>query len=508
MMESRINASIPLMEPFGAFMCHIDENEYELLHLMLNGIGIPNSGTIIWDKKNPMLGRKGVATQNEYILWRSNLEQPIYSRNKSVQKIIAKAAYYIEQYGINSNSREKFAKWIKNQQDLTGGERAYQFIDDNGGVFRGVAMGAPEPRANPKFHIPLLHPITKKECPVPPNGWSRTPETLKNLMDNEELLFGKDETTQPQKKVFMTLDTRKQLSSIIQDAKSGKSYLDNLGLFFPYCHPVSLYEELFSAVEGSSGVFLDYFAGSGTTAHAIINLNREDEGNRSYILFEMGDYINTIVKPRIQKIVYSNDWKDGKPISRLGLSHMFKYLRLESYEDTLNNLVLSDESEKQLEFLDSNKDLKEEYMLSYWLNIVTKESSSLLNLERFKNPFNYKLNIATESVGASKPTTVDLVETFNYLIGLNVDQIDTIRDFKVIKGKNPQDETVLIIWRNLEKKDNKALEDFMNKQKYHPRDTEFDNIYVNGDHTLEDPKSKVKMIEIEFKRLMFDFQDI
>ncbi|RMG24484.1 MAG: site-specific DNA-methyltransferase, partial [Methanobacteriota archaeon] len=65
--------------------------------------------------------------------------------------------------------------------------------------------------------------------------------------------------------------------------------------------------------EKENACFLDYFAGSGTTGHAVINLNREDGGRRKYILVEMGDYFDTVLKPRIQKVVYSKDWKDGKP---------------------------------------------------------------------------------------------------------------------------------------------------------------------------------------------------
>lgn len=60
-------------------------------------------------------------------------------------------------------------------------------------------------------------------------------------------------------------------------------------------------------------IILDYFAGSGTTGHAVISLNRQDQGKRKYILVEQGEYFDTVLKPRIQKVVYSADWKDGKP---------------------------------------------------------------------------------------------------------------------------------------------------------------------------------------------------
>ncbi|MDA3822993.1 MAG: DNA methyltransferase, partial [Bacteroidales bacterium] len=292
-----------------------------------------------------------------------------------------------------------------------------------------------------------------------------------------------------------------------------KFLLDLLGsgLHFSYPKSIHLTTDAISSWADENAIVLDYFAGSGTTGHAVINLNREDNGNRKYILVEMGQYFTTALKPRIQKVIYSQEWENGKPKPDAegnlnSISHCFKYLRLESYEDTLNNLIVKKPSTKQQSLLDVNTELKEDYMLSYCLDMETKDSASLLNLEQFADPFNYKLNIATGSAGATKPTKVDLVETFNYLLGLTVKQIDTIHGFKVVIGQNPQEESVLVIWRVLAEKDNTALEHFMEKQQYHPRKTVFDHIYVNGDHTLEGPK--VKMTEIEFKRLMFDVQNV
>ena len=104
---------------------------------------------------------------------------------------------------------------------------------------------------------------------------------------------------------------------------------------------------------------LDFFAGSGTTAHAVINLNREDGGNRKYLLIEMGDYFHTVLLPRIKKVVYSKDWRDGKPVSREGVSHLLKYYGLEQYEETLKKSHYQDG--KQLE-LDSAKSPFEQYI--------------------------------------------------------------------------------------------------------------------------------------------------
>jgi adenine-specific DNA-methyltransferase len=264
--------------------------------------------------------------------------------------------------------------------------------------------------------------------------------------------------------------------------------------------------------EDSSDCVLDFFGGSGTTGHAVINLNRADDGKRKYILVELGDYFDSVTKPRLQKVIYSKDWKEGQPVSREGSSHLFKYLRLESYEDALNNLELR-RSPEQDDLLREHAPLREDYLLRYQLDVETRESASLLNLAAFANPFAYQLKIAAGSVGESRPVNVDLVETFNYLLGLRVSHTDTIRGFQVVTGLNPAGEKVLVIWRNEAEKSNADLDAFFQKQGYNTKDMEFAVMYVNGDNNLENLKLadqmwKVRRTEDEFKRLMFDVQDV
>lgn len=262
-----------------------------------------------------------------------------------------------------------------------------------------------------------------------------------------------------------------------------------------------------------ASLVLDYFAGSGTTGHAVINLNRQDGGERKYLLVEMGEYFDTVLIPRLKKVVYANDWRDGKPVSREGLSHSLKYIRLESYEDALNNLDVKRSSD-QSSLLDTQEELREDYVLRYMLDVETQSSASLLNIERFDDPFSYKLNVSNGgTAGETRPVNVDLVETFNYLLGLRVKHIDFVSGFRVVEGTNPDGERVLIIWRNLNDKSNEELDRFFQKQAYETRDTEFKLIYVNGDNNLEnlrrpDETWKVRLIEQEFQRLMFDVRDV
>ncbi len=201
--------------------------------------------------------------------------------------MLNKAKELIEHYsGVTPEMQKAYADWVSNHPDLSGGEKAYRYVDEQGRIYQSVSLRAPEPRTDPKFHQPLIHPITGKPCPVPPNGFSRTPETLKAMAKRGEILFGPDETIQPRQKRFLTTESRRQISSVIQNARRGKTDLDALGLEnFPYCHAVSFYMELVGAATNNGGdIVLDYFAGSGTTAHAVINLNREDCGQTEIYL--------------------------------------------------------------------------------------------------------------------------------------------------------------------------------------------------------------------------------
>jgi len=294
----------------------------------------------------------------------------------------------------------------------------------------------------------------------------------------------------------------------------GTQLLNNIVKNSIFTYPKSIFT-VFDSIKAalnnkSNSVILDYFAGSGTSAHAVINLNREDGGNRKYILVEMGQYFDTVLKPRIQKVVYSKDWKDGKPVSREGSSHMFKYMKLESYEDTLDNLLLKRDS-KQSELLETHAQAREDYMLKYMLDVESRGSASLLSIDSFVDPFNYMLKIRKDD--ELKNTKIDLVETFNYLIGLYVHHIDWIKGYLVIQGKLRTGEKTLVIWRNCKEKSNDDLDKFFESQAFNPKDFEFDLIFVNGDNNLQNLKKddenfKVRLIEEEFHKRMFDVRDV
>ena len=507
MMHNRVEAGIALLNEKGHFLCHIDENEYEKLCLLLEYIGIPDVGTIVWDKRTPMTGGGGIATQHEYIVCRSKSNDAIRLRNANVKSILNKAKELVDEHGgVSDAAKSTFSSWVSKNAQLTGGERAYRHIDEAGRVYTSVSLRAPEPRTDPKFFEPLIHPLTEKPCAVPPNGFSRTPETLKAMVRRGEILFGSGETTQPRQKRFLEEGTGRQLSSVIQDAKRGKADLDGLGLEnFPYCHSVSLYEELLGATApDANDVVLDFFAGSGTTGHAVVNLNREDGGRRKYMLVELGHHFDTVLLPRMKKVVYSSNWKDGEPVSRNGVTQVFKYIRLESYEDAMDSLDIAPPSDAQKDLLAENTALAEDYRLRYMLGVETAGSASLLG-KAFANPFAYTLSVVRD--GVRSEVHVDLPETFNFLIGLRVASHRRIDGVLAIMGTDAEGRDCLILWRDLDKVDHAALDAWFDRNRDQFAES-LDVIYANGDHTLNAMREPgapwtAETIEPVFRDLMF-----
>ena len=260
--------------------------------------------------------------------------------------------------------------------------------------------------------------------------------------------------------------------------------------------PVKLFERLIKMLSDQEIIILDPFAGSATIVHATINA----ADNHKYIAIQSDyEYFNEKTKRRSENVIYSSEWKLDKPVSRKGISQCFKYIRLEQYEDTLNNLELNDSF---------GKNANESYMLRYMLDTETRDS--LINTKDFVRPFDYTIKTTRDNELVDTP--VDLVDTFNYLIGLHVESVRWHKDENicVVEGTTHiEKEHALVIWRNQDVIKNDDLNDFFRKQDYSTLDHEFDVIYVNGDNTLPNIKSdeehwKVRLIEQELMKRMFE----
>jgi adenine-specific DNA-methyltransferase len=496
---------------------------------------------------------------------------------------------YLLFYGVNAaGANISFFQLTEDQK------AQYAESDDNSAFkwrdfLRTGGYSTPEERPNsfyPIYFNEASGDITLDEkdgytkiLPVDSEGkfrvWRKTPPSFLDHLKVGEINITKNRTGQLKVQIIDRIKTGTRPKSVwigkqYDAASHGTKLLKQIfGDTSPFTFPKSIHA-VYDCVYIAAGdpdcdhTILDYFAGSGTTGHAVINLNRTDGGSRKYVLIEMGDYFDTVIRPRICKAVYSANWKNGKPTARdTGISHCFKYIRLESYEDTLNNLRL-DHNPQRKKAVAANPALKEDYMLRYLLDVETRGSQSLLNIDAFADPTAYHLSVKKPGSDTHETRAVDLIETFNYLIGLRVthyaapqsfsasfkrepdpelpeDQhtklvVDgTIKQdangpwwFRKVEGwvprnpsiadhetreKSPQNmERILIVWRKLTgdlEQDNLMLDVWFRKHAISTQDYEYDTIYVNGSNNLPNLKQdnehwKVRLIEEEFMKRMWD----
>jgi adenine-specific DNA-methyltransferase len=505
MMNERIMALRSLLKPTGIFSASLDDNELHRLGILLNQIFGEECRAACAPWKSEASGGKektGLRTGHEYIL--------IYHNGDPTN---------ITQQERSTGELDRSDKW--------GAYRKGRELRKWGGT------SLREDRPNQWFA--LIAPDGSEVFPIRNDGreghwrWGKNNENIKRALSDsavfhwEKCPFDAGVEYEGQKDRWVPFQKIRNVTKTV----GWSTWLDAQGtnadatrelkeLFgykpFDTPKPTKLYRWLVSLHQNEDAIVMDCFAGSGTTAHAVISLNEEDGGSRKYIVSDMGNVVQDVLIPRLKRVCYSTSWKDGKPVSREGVSHMFKYIRTESYEDTLNNLELR-RTQEQGELLERNVELREDYVLHYMLDVEAKGNASLLDIRQLDDPFNYKLRVSTGSAGETKLATVDIVETFNWLLGLRVKHVDTIRGFHIVQGTNPTGEKALVIWRNTREKSNADLDEFFLKQGYNTRDMEFDLIYVNGDNNLENLKRpdetwKVRLIEEEFKNLMFDVEDV
>jgi len=250
--------------------------------------------------------------------------------------------------------------------------------------------------------------------------------------------------------------------------------------------PEALLQRIILASSNKGDMVLDYFVGSGTTTAVAQKLGRK------WIGIEMADCFEEHALGRMKKVIAGEMTGISKEVGWEG-GGFFKYHYVEQYEDTLNNIVFREKDKTIQETLDSFQD----YFLRYMLDYETRHSPTRIATQKFQTPFDYK--IKTISGIEEKEQNVDLVETFNYLLGLNVSKVRTFKDgertYHVVYGKRNNDSTV-IIWRNTKdldfQKDKKFIE-----ERVLSGDT-YDLIFVNGDSYV----SNARAIEPEFKKLI------
>lgn len=296
MIYERLLIARNLLAETGAIFIHIDEHEVYTLQMICNEVfGAQNElGTIIWDKRNPKGVVAGVAYQHESIIvYCKNITSfagtKFVKKKENAELMLKKVDSLVKKYGyVNDDVRKEFKAWINTNKDkFTGGEKAYSLIDDQGRLYQPVSMAAPD-KPETRSHRPLIHPITGLPCPVPSKGWRFTDETMDELIKIGKIEFGEDENTQPRQKYYLIDNMEEAVSSLLYYGGA-----DNvLGLPFDNPKPVYVAKRIISTLAKDDGdIVMDFFAGSSTTAHAVMELNAEDNIKRKYILVQYPEEI-------------------------------------------------------------------------------------------------------------------------------------------------------------------------------------------------------------------------
>ena len=349
----------------------------------------------------------------------------------------------------------------------------------------------------------VVWPNRTEEGTVVEKNWHRGPETLTETLDDyrvRRLPSG----IEIDFKIRMDLSASPNTwwdDSKYASANRGPRILKDLfgEKNFDFAKAVPLVEDCLRASGCSADTtVLDFFAGSGTTAHAVVNLNREDGGRRRFVLVEMGEHFDDVVLPRVKKVMFSPDWKAGQPQASSEEAterspRIVKYLRLEGYEDALNNIEFAGAGVQRMMEV-------EDYVIRYMMEWETRESATLLNVEQLARPFDYRL--ATYANGNGGSERADVAETFNYLLGLRVRTRkvyhDDERKYLVYRGAADGQETV-VIWRETEgwePSDYRRDQQFLIAEKIAE---DADIVYANGICFLEGAKA----LEPLFKERMF-----
>ena len=263
-----------------------------------------------------------------------------------------------------------------------------------------------------------------------------------------------------------------------------------------------LLKRVIESTSNEGDLIMDFFLGSGTTTAVAHKLKRK------WIGIEMGEHFWTVVLPRMKKVLaydksgISKEKDVKEKYNEKTAGGFFKYVVLEQYEDTLDNIELKENKQVQELF-------KDEYLLKYFLEFETRESPYLLNIDRLKNPFGYKLKVNLEEVGEPQEVVVDIPETFNYLLGLKVKKIKARNNggrYLFILGEK-QGRDIAIVWREYEDKwgeeQFKKDKEFIKKEL---KDWKPQVIYINEQSVLTPDfgefQAEIRYIEPEFKKLM------
>jgi adenine-specific DNA-methyltransferase len=318
-----------LMAPHGVIFVHISDIELPRLLLLMEEIFDERNrvGTIVWKNvtdNNP----SQVVVEHEYIVvWarsRSSLATAWKSPSSETRDLMLARYAELRADGLEGDAlAAAWTAWVNASRTELGEFSHYNRADAHGPY---TGMRAVHNPGREGYRYEILHPITRRPVVQPLRGYRFPEDRMRTLLDEGRILFGEDETQLVKLKVYLA-DADVSLRSVIN--LDGRSAANELARLFPdtpdvfkNAKPVGLEEYLLSFVTRTDSIVLDCFAGSATTGHAVMRLNKRDDGRRRFILVEEGnagdDYATALTAERLRRARTSEGLPGGFSFLRVG----------------------------------------------------------------------------------------------------------------------------------------------------------------------------------------------
>lgn len=287
-MSKRLRIAKQLLSDKGVVFISIDDNEQAQLKLLCDEIfGATNFlGQIILKTatdNNP----SQINTEHEYMLsYCANKEsQGNWKRQSQGAKLILHQYKTLKNNGLSIEEiQTKLRKFIRLNKAQLPQVSHYNNVDEKGVYSSSSNSSNPHPGG---YTYDIVHPITNRPCPKPANGW-RWPESTFKIYDLQgEIEWGKDDTTQPHVKKRIETSTEYLRTLIYEDNRGTTKALSDIfegNKVFDNPKPTTVLSRILDFASTKDSIILDFFAGSGTTLHATMQLNAEDGGHRKCIL--------------------------------------------------------------------------------------------------------------------------------------------------------------------------------------------------------------------------------
>jgi len=329
MIYPRLILARNLLADDGVIFISIDDNEEANLKKICDEVfGEKNFiGCIVWNKRVPKNDNKGVGKIHEsiYAYFKSDdFKQALFMSKEGLDEIFD-FVKVLKKKKLNIEDAEKELKQFYKKKGYDRGITLYNNLDDNFDLWGKINLSWPNANSfGPEYDI--LHPKTKKKVKVPERGWRWNYDTFKHKLDYKniierydksiickEIWFSEDERVQPSYIKYLKDVDKMLLRSIISLKSDGGIEIEKIFSkknFFSYPKPVELIKMLINSLNTKDGIYIDFFSGSATTAHAVMQLNTEDGGKRKFIMVQLPE--KTDEKSEAFKAGYKNICEIGK----------------------------------------------------------------------------------------------------------------------------------------------------------------------------------------------------